>query len=808
MATWWGIGLPYSVFAWLLDAQQLRWVLICYAWEVPVAGVLGPLLFPLLWWRAIERRWDAVFAGADPEPGTIAALEAALLDFPLRVAWVFVITSLVGYGIGALQVRLFASLPLAEVYKIFALGLVTGVVGGLFAFLYLEWRLGALVRAVGARRGAAPPAGRRVPLFAKVFGGSLVLTVTALLLLGTIFYSGGERILEEQLGDRLLVETRQLAADVAAAPSAATDGEWWRRRTARIDLGPSGEALLVEADGTVVAGTGAGGRLADRGLRAPAVAAVSTGGARHVVDRVGVPRVVAGAPVPGTSRRVLTVVLRREFAAVLDAMLARGTAVLALALLLAFVQGLLFSRRLMRPIETVTQMAGEIAAMPRGPWARLAVRTNDEVGALAAAFDRMAMRLEETHDALDAERAALERRIEEATRQLGLLYDVTRTTTATLELDDVLALVARKLLGALGLARVVLLWRAPEEGAALDAYVATAAHGTRLEVDDADLAALSAGRFAPAVEPLGALRPLLPVQVAGRLGGPDVLVLPLVLKDALAGLLLADRAGDSSLLDLDLAGVLASQAAAALANASLFETVRRHETELRRLSQLRVQLQEEGLRTLSRELHDGVGQMLAAIKMDLASLERTSELDRDALRARLREVRDQVTDLQQEIRSLSQLLRPSMLDDFGLVPTLQWLVEKFTSRTGLPVALTTPPAETRLPAAIEVLLYRVTQEALTNVVKHARARRVEVALAVREGEAELRIADDGIGFDVERLRRAPGLGGAGLLGMRERVAYYRGRIEIRSRPRAGVQILLTIPLAPAKSAQRTLPLAG
>jgi two-component system NarL family sensor kinase len=99
-------------------------------------------------------------------------------------------------------------------------------------------------------------------------------------------------------------------------------------------------------------------------------------------------------------------------------------------------------------------------------------------------------------------------------------------------------------------------------------------------------------------------------------------------------------------------------------------------------------------------------------------------------------------------------------------------------------------------------LYRVTQEALTNVVKHAKARHVDIEFTVLGAEATLTIADDGIGFDVERFRRTPAAGGVGLLGMRERVAYYRGRIDIRSRPQAGVRITLTIPFEDLLKAER------
>ena len=161
---------------------------------------------------------------------------------------------------------------------------------------------------------------------------------------------------------------------------------------------------------------------------------------------------------------------------------------------------------------------------------------------------------------------------------------------------------------------------------------------------------------------------------------------------------------------------------------------------------------------------------------------------------------------------MSQLLRPSMLDDFGLVPTLQWLTDRFTSRTGVAVELCTPESAPRLPGAIEVLLYRVTQEALTNILKHAHARHVDIELRVDATEVALTIADDGVGFDVERFRRTPAVGGVGLLGMRERVAYYHGRLDIRSRPHGGVQIALSLPLESESSGSdggtRRVPLAG
>jgi two-component system NarL family sensor kinase len=814
MGTWWGLGLPYSLFAWLLDAQQLRWVLICYAWEVPAAGALGPVLFPQRWWRGIERRWDAIFQSGAAAAEDAAALERTILDYPMRVAFVLLVTSLVGYGVGALQLRWFAQLPATEVLKICLLGLVTGLVGALFSFLYLEWLLAPLLRRMGGR-ATAPPAGRRVPLYAKVFACSLILTVTALLLLGTIFYSRGERILEEQIGARILAETRGLAADLEEEGTHANDAPWWNERQTRMQLGPFGETQLVDDTGVVVAG-GAGDRnLVAEGLRPAVVQSVLAGSAGHLVDRVYEPRIIAFARVGAGPLRAVTLVHRRDFAGELDAMLRRGEVVFVTTLLLALIQGLLFSRRLTRPIEVLTEMATTIARAPGSTWdtAPVPVRTNDEVGELATAFNRMTARLAEARRALERHSADLERRVAEATRSIATLYDVARTTTSTLEIEHVLPLVAEKALAAIGLERLVVLWYPPDVGDVVDAY-ATSRGGPGVRLDIAqplDLQTLSPRGAKPQVVGMAAVQSTLPSAVAAALASRELLCLPLVFKDRLLGVILAGLGEDASIPDLELAAALASQAAAALANAALFETARRHETELRKLAQMRVQLQEESLRSLSRELHDGIGQVLTAIKMDLGMIERAAALDAPALQLRVGEVREQVTELVQEVRTMSQLLRPSMLDDFGLVPTLQWFVEKFTARTGIEVALQTPTTETRLPSAIEVLLYRVTQEALTNVMKHARARHVDVELQTSDGEVVLTIADDGIGFDVERFRRTPALGGVGLLGMRERVAYYHGHIEIQSRPQAGVRISLRIPLAAAAGGEGQrgrVPLAG
>ncbi len=761
MGTWWGLGLPYSLYAWNLDAKQLRWVLICYGWEVPVCGLLGPLLFPLLWFRSIERRWHRVFNEDRVDDAEATALERTLLDYPVRVALVLLVTSLVGYGVGALQLRLLAQLPIGEIIKIFMLGLVTGLVGALFAFLYLEALLAPLLRPLGEVHPLTPTRGRRVPLYAKVFACSVILTITTILLLGTIFYTRGERILEEQVGERVLAETQQLAEELASDGGArAASADWWRAREARMQLGAAGEAHVVDGDGAALAGY------------------------------------------PPRPHLVVVVVHRGEFAQELESMLWRGGVVCVVTLLLALVQGLLFSLRLTRPIDLLTRMVGTITHSPGETPTTVPVRTNDEVGDLATAFNQMTARLEDARSKLERHSADLEQRVGEATRNVTSLHDVARATTSTLELEDVLKLVAEKILVTLALPRLVLLWYPPDLGDVVDAYATAGADpGGRLELSEPiDLAGLCPPSARPTVVDAQTLATTLPPVVAGAaLAGERALVLPLIFKDQLLGVVVGGMAQDAPSPDVELAAALASQAATALANAALFETARRHEAELRKLTGMRMQLQEESVRSLSRELHDGVGQVLTAIKMDLAMIERAMDDGAMPLRERVREVREQVIGLVQEIRTMSQLLRPSMLDDFGLVPTLQWLTERFSDRTHIAVELRTPEPALRLPGAIEVLLYRVTQEALTNIMKHAQARHIEIELGVDADEVTLAIEDDGVGFDVERFRRTPAVGGVGLLGMRERVAYYNGRLDIRSRPAGGVRIALSLPLDAASS---------
>jgi two-component system NarL family sensor kinase len=230
----------------------------------------------------------------------------------------------------------------------------------------------------------------------------------------------------------------------------------------------------------------------------------------------------------------------------------------------------------------------------------------------------------------------------------------------------------------------------------------------------------------------------------------------------------------------------------AIANARLHALVLRHRGELQQMSNKRLDMAEEGMRRLSRELHDGTCQALMVIKLDLAVLE--PELTSEPLRAILRDVRAQLVDVVQSVRQMSHLLRPPVLDDFGAVAAIESVAEKYRESGTLDVRVKSADPTVRFAPPIELLLFRVFQESMINAVKHAEATRVAVRLAVEDDAAVLEIDDDGRGFDAHTYFRAPpSSAGLGLIGMRERVAHFGGVFRVTSHKGGGTRIYVSVP---------------
>jgi signal transduction histidine kinase len=216
--------------------------------------------------------------------------------------------------------------------------------------------------------------------------------------------------------------------------------------------------------------------------------------------------------------------------------------------------------------------------------------------------------------------------------------------------------------------------------------------------------------------------------------------------------------------------------------------------DLERLSARLVNAQEEERRSLARELHDAVGQALTAIKMEMGVAMRGLGPDPRG-RAALEEARSLAESTLQSVRDLSQLLHPSMLDDFGLPEALRAFLRSFSTRTGIRTQLTTERMEDRLPGDVEVAVYRIVQEATTNVARHSGATVCTVALGRRHDVLQLAIEDDGKGIDATRTGVAEPRRGLGLIGMRERAQALSGTFVIENRAEGGTRVVVRLPVA-------------
>jgi signal transduction histidine kinase len=191
---------------------------------------------------------------------------------------------------------------------------------------------------------------------------------------------------------------------------------------------------------------------------------------------------------------------------------------------------------------------------------------------------------------------------------------------------------------------------------------------------------------------------------------------------------------------------------------------------------------------LARELHDETGQALTSILLGLRSVEEAA--GPDEMKTAASNLRALVVGTLQDVRRLAVQLRPKALDDFGLVPAVEHLVQTFSEATAIRVDLEAQLGEQRIPPEVETTLYRIIQEALTNIVKHAEASRVSILLVRSEASATVVIEDDGQGFDPTDLRED----GMGIIGMRERVELHEGRLTLESTHGSGATLVVEVPL--------------
>ena len=372
-------------------------------------------------------------------------------------------------------------------------------------------------------------------------------------------------------------------------------------------------------------------------------------------------------------------------------------------------------------------------------------------------------------------------------RQIESLNEISDALVSELELEPLLSLIARRLRELVG-ARLVLI-ALPDTGDTLrvaaaegDADGAYGVAGMRLEFADSKAGrVLERGRSERVDSVLE--DPEIDQQAARRLGVHSGLFVPLVVQGRAIGVVIAhDKSGPTPAFtddDLRLVEMLSARAATAV---DLSQRVSRD--VLHRV----VAAQELERKRLARELHDETGQALTSILLGLKPLEGSAADDES--RAAVASVRELVVTTLQSVRRLAVELRPSALDDFGLVPALERLVDTFREQSRLRVDLESNLGDERLPSDIETTIYRIVQEALSNVVKHAEATQVSILLTRKKAAVAAMVEDDGRGFDPAGV----GDDGLGLVGMRERVSLLGGRLRIESSSGSGATLVAEIPV--------------
>ncbi len=274
------------------------------------------------------------------------------------------------------------------------------------------------------------------------------------------------------------------------------------------------------------------------------------------------------------------------------------------------------------------------------------------------------------------------------------------------------------------------------------------------------------------------------------LGINHLAVAPLVRNQDVIGALVCGSVGKQGFSqdDRDFLNGLAEHIMIAISNTRLFEHVRLGRERQRMLSRSNVDIQEAERRRIARELHDHLGQSLTGFQFMLESVKHQVE---EVHKPGIAEIQNSVADIIEQVREMSLNLRPSILDDLGLVPTVKWHIDRYTKQTRIHVNFFSSNSTERFPAEIETTAYRIIQEALTNTARHSRATEVFVGLVVNDNTLWVEILDKGNGFDVSAVLNKPT---SGLSGMSERADLMGGYLTIKSYIGQGTQILAALPL--------------
>jgi signal transduction histidine kinase len=424
------------------------------------------------------------------------------------------------------------------------------------------------------------------------------------------------------------------------------------------------------------------------------------------------------------------------------------------------------------------------------------LRLLSTLAAQAAVAIENAWLYEQAHQEI-AERRRAEKEITRRNSELAALNEISQAITSTLDLQETLTLITDHITRLMGVAATSLLlyaeptndlWFAAGSGEDSDAML-----GKRLAMGQG-IAGWVAQHGKPALVPdvTKDNRWFSEFDKNSSFTTRSILCVPLQCKGQIIGAFEAINKKESEFdqEDLSLLSSLAARAATAIENARLFEQVRTGREQLQALSRRLVEVQEAERGHVARELHDETGQALSSLLLGLSLLER--EADRpQAVIARATELETMVDEMLENLHRLAMNLRPAALDHLGLVAALEQYIEAFDRQHGVAAQFQTVGLNgERLPPATETALYRIVQEALTNVIRHAQASHVGVLLERRDDQVVTIIEDDGVGFDPDIAMQSSRLG---LFGMRERAEMLGGKLVIESTAGKGTTVLVEIP---------------
>jgi len=433
-------------------------------------------------------------------------------------------------------------------------------------------------------------------------------------------------------------------------------------------------------------------------------------------------------------------------------------------------------------LDPLSDIVGTVREISRGNYgARSAVQTSDELGMLAATFNDMSARIERFT-------RAQREQIEDLTRRLATLTIFSRTLTAATDLREALA-EAAAVFAEIVRADACAIYRVEEGTAAL---LAGAGETSLVEVSGAQIVVRAAQSGRALSYPGG------PAEVCCTEAPPGAgLAVPVRTKDWTFGGIIVARAEAVAFEepDLILFTTVAGHLATALENRRLFQEVKDKERLRGELLSRLIRAHEEERFRIARELHDEVSQSLTGLMMSLNAVEHNGMADPARLYRSLQAIRTVAEETLEEVRKIVFDLRPTLLDDLGLIPAVRHYAKTLLEAQGVEVRFQAAGfGKHRLPSPVETTVFRVAQEAITNVARHAHARVVSISLSLEAGRVRLQVADDGAGFDVGALLASPDRRRLGIAGMEERVALLGGRLEIASAPAQGTAVTMTVPV--------------